>query len=251
MNKFANIINRYDDMLYESRPSSLNEFINNKYNDVHNQLYNDALNKYIKSVVSKYVDDKFTTEFDFNIAAVYNYDNFELMYDHYNKTDYVHQVLEILSIDPKICIKLLYNIKLLNDEENINVLTNKYIDEICKLYKRYHKFVEIKNSEYWMPSSIFIISKIAPFTKETVNLDKYWNTIQSNNMYELKDLKITKENILDSEIIEINYVSGKAKLQSRSTDIIYEVPFKYLDENTNVSDELILSNSFITKYNAL
>ena len=55
----------------------------------------------------------------------------------------------------------------------------------------------------------------------------------------------------DSELIELNYVNGKAKVQSRTNDTTYEVPFKYLDETVNVSDEMILSNSFITKYNEL
>ena len=30
MNINSNIINRYDDMLYENRPASLNEFLSNK-----------------------------------------------------------------------------------------------------------------------------------------------------------------------------------------------------------------------------
>ena len=47
MNINSNIINRYDDMLYENRPASLNEFLSNKYNNVHNELYKSALDKYI------------------------------------------------------------------------------------------------------------------------------------------------------------------------------------------------------------
>ena len=45
MNINSNIINRYDDMLYENRPASLNEFLSNKYNNVHNELYKSALDK--------------------------------------------------------------------------------------------------------------------------------------------------------------------------------------------------------------
>jgi hypothetical protein len=126
-----------------------------------------------------------------------------------------------------------------------------YKNMICDLYKKYHKIIEIKNSEYWMPSHTRIINKIPPYKKINVDLSKYWNMIQSNNESKLSDLKITKENMLDSELIELNYVNGKAKVQSRTNDTTYEVPFKYLDETVNVSDEMILSNSFITKYNEL
>ena len=132
-----------------------------------------------------------------------------------------------------------------------NTLLQLYKDMICNLYKKYHKIIEIKNSEYWMPSSIKIINKIPPYTKINVDLTKYWNMIQSNDTSKLSDLKITNENMLDSELIGLNYVNGKAKVQSRTNDTIYEVPFKYLDENVNVSDEMILSNSFISKYNNL
>ena len=48
MTNNSNIITRYDDMLYENRPVSLNEFLSNKLNNVHDELYNSALNKYIK-----------------------------------------------------------------------------------------------------------------------------------------------------------------------------------------------------------
>ena len=124
-----------------------------------------------------------------------------------------------------------------------------YANVISNLYKRYHKIIEIKNSEYWMPSNIRIINKIPPYKKYNVDLSEYWNNIQSNNEYNLKEIKLTNnDNTLDSEIIDINYVNGKAKIQSRTTDIIYEVPFKYLDTDTDVSDEMILRKSFETKY---
>ncbi len=122
-----------------------------------------------------------------------------------------------------------------------------YKNLICDLYKKYHKIIEIKNSEYWMPSHARIINKISPYKKITVNLSKYWNMNQSNSESKLSDLKISKENILDSELVEINYVNGKAKIQSRINDITYEVPFKYLDENINISDDMILSNTFVNK----
>lgn len=132
-----------------------------------------------------------------------------------------------------------------------NNIMNIYKDMICSLYKKYHKIIEIKNSEYWMPSKVRIINKISPYTKVNVDLSDYWNMIQSNDNSNIEDLMISKETILDSELIEINYVTGKAKLQSRMNDIIYEVPFKYLNENINISDDMTLSNTFLSKYNNL
>lgn len=397
-----NVINRYDNMLYESRPATINEFISNKYNDVHNELFNDALNKYIYNIVSKNIDYNFIYNFYQTIANIAITDNdktdFEYVYDYFDKNDNTLKTpLNNLGIDQKVCLKLLYDIminklievknKLINygkdiegnlisiidgvtsisnindfrfaynenvevialenspneviidastlslnednnlifnasqyllgseksiddglelpinrqyndfviiyeDENGIRIGYNRlgewilfvnkdtefnnilnidnvryhvekymktksksindlYIEAVCKLYKKYHKIVEIKNSEYWKPSSIFIIDRISPFQKHIISLSKYWNMIQSNETSELEDLKISSENILDSELIEINYVTGKAKLQSRTNDLIYEVPFKYLNENINVSDDMILSNSFISKYNTL
>lgn len=420
MNKISNTINRYDNMLYESRPVSLNEFLNNKYNEVHNELFNNALNKYIYEIINKYIDYNFIYNFYQKISGIASTENddlnFEAVWSHYEKSyseeiennenidktdnsNIIKNTLDILSIDHKVCLKLLYNITVqkleevknklvkyyenedgeflsiieglsqisdikdfrfvyaenievvalesapdiitirlndltLNSDNNFIFNANNYLvgseesnysdnneiiadnrkyneyvflyefengirigynrigewllivddstkfrniesipnlkshiekymnqksqtihdlykEAVCKLYKRYHKIIEIKQSEYWQPSSIFIINKISPFNKITVDLSKYWNMIQSNESSNINDLKITKENIEDSELIEINYVSGKAKLQSRTEDIIYEVPFKYLDENINVSDDMILSNSFISKYNAL
>jgi len=254
MNKLSNVVNRYDDLLYESRPSSFNELINNKYNEVHNQLYQDALNKFISKLVSTYIDSDFIYSF-YNIFN--NSNNFDELYDTALNTNIINTNLTILGINIKVSLKTLYNTTLdyINTNGNVEneylIFDGIYNDIICKLYKKYHKIIEIKNSEYWMPSSIFIIDKITPFNKKVVDLSSYWNMIQSNDNSELSDLKITDENIDDSEITEINYVSGKAKLYSRATDIEYEVPFKYLNENTNVSDEMILSNSFLTKYNAL
>ena len=267
MNKLSNIVNRYDDLLYESRPSSFNEFINNKYNDVHNQLYQDALNKFITEFVGKYIDSEFIYSFysifkdiydDVNYVNKTNVEKFDVIYNKSINTDIINNNLTILGVNFKITLRTLYDITLnyININGNLSyddslIFKTAYNNVVYNLYKKYHKIVEIKNSEYWMPSSIFIINKIAPFNKNVIDLSNYWNMNQSNNNSELSDLKITNENIDDSEITEINYVSGKAKLYSRATDIEYEVPFKYLNENTNVSDEMILSNSFITKYNAL
>ena len=388
MNKLSNIISRYDDMLYESRPSSLNEFLSNKYNNVHDELYNSALNKYIYTLVKQYIDKNLLYEYFQLLSRINILNEKDIVFDDIYKSIFVNEeytplinkMLNELSIDRRVFFKVMYDataeklnkvksklkyfyyddnydiqsaiegitqitdikdfrlvyfldiisgesserqmytvyvddnneiyfneeivdsnsddfdlvftedgdyvilydyddeVRIAYDKngkwvlivnsvhpikniDNLPTLVEKYMDYeskgliylyanvISNLYKRYHKIIEIKNSEYWMPSNIRIINKIPPYKKYNVDLSEYWNNIQSNNEYNLKEIKLTNnDNTLDSEIIDINYVNGKAKIQSRTTDIIYEVPFKYLDTDTDVSDEMILRKSFETKY---
>ena len=38
-------ISNYNNMLYDSRPVTLNEYVSDKYNIIHKELFNDALDK--------------------------------------------------------------------------------------------------------------------------------------------------------------------------------------------------------------
>ena len=398
MNTLTSAVHRYDDMLYDSRPVSLHEFLSDKYNAVHEELYNNALNKYIASLINKHFTDKLLYEYyqilskiretgvnedeeiifddiyknilsDTEISPRINellndlqldrYLFFKLMYDatsqklnivknkllkfyedenhnlqpiiaglteisdikdfrlnyissklvesetspneleNYLYTVYIDDNNEIIvddaiyeSLDNNYSlflgedenIVILYDdnknirigytdkgkwILIVNEDtefqnpnniENLKLLVDHYInyesyhviklykEQICNLYKRFHKIIEIKNSEYWMPSSIRIISKIPPYKKFNINLEEYWIYSQSHFENNLKNIKILKNKIQDSEITELNYVKGIAKMQSRDNDLTYEVPFKYLSDSTDVSDELILSRSFEVRY---
>ena len=62
MKTYGNIITRYDDMIYDSRPASFSEFMSDKYNKVHDELYNDALNKYFNNIGELYVTNDFLYE---------------------------------------------------------------------------------------------------------------------------------------------------------------------------------------------
>lgn len=218
----------------------------NGYNDIFNDIVRINPESIINNVVNDF--DLICSE-DKEYIILYDFENnVRIGYDEDGKWLLIvnddHPINTIDILDLEKIVKQYMNYE-------SNTLLQLYKDMICDLYKKYHKIIEIKNSEYWMPSHIRIINKIPPYTKINVDLSKYWNMIQSNNTSKLSDLKITNENMLDSELIELNYVNGKAKVQSRTNDTIYEVPFKYLDENVNVSDEMILSNSFISKYNNL
>ena len=232
----------------------INKVIYNVYITTMTNGYNDNFNDIVKinpeSIINNVVDDfDLICSEDKEYIILYDFENnVRIGYDEDGKwllivnDDHPINTIDILDLEKIVKQYMNYESK---------TLLSLYKNMICDLYKKYHKIIEIKNSEYWMPSHIRIINKIPPYTKINVDLSKYWNMIQSNNTSKLSDLKITNENMLDSELIELNYVNGKAKVQSRTNDTIYEVPFKYLDENVNVSDEMILSNSFISKYNNL
>ena len=216
----------------------------------YNEIFNDVVKVNPESIVSNVIDDfDLICSEEKEYIILYDFENnVRIGYDENGKwllivnDDHPINTIDILGLEKIVKQYMNYESK---------TLLSLYKNMICDLYKKYHKIIEIKNSEYWMPSHVRIINKIPPYTKINVDLTKYWNMIQSNNTSKLSDLKITKENMLDSELIGLNYVNGKAKVQSRTNDTIYEVPFKYLDETVNVSDEMILSNSFISKYNNL
>lgn len=132
---------------------------------------------------------------------------------------------------------------IINYINNVNIeINNDFKNEALNMYKTNHRVIEIKNDEYWKPSSIVIISNVMPFSKQKVKLDRYWNNIQNMDEYNIEDLKISNEQIKDAEIVELNYVKGIAKMRSKSTDIEFEVPFNYLNENVEVNEELSSTN---------
>lgn len=372
MKTYSNIINRYDEMIYHSRPVKFDEFISDKYNKVHVELFNAALNKYYDSLISKLINNKFMFEF-FKLVELTEYDdNFETYSNNFyekvmSSDNYVKNTIKELSIDGVSFCKYLLNltntfidnikntidnnevlitlieelvkatdisdfriiycdkatyleaedddvdnfggemflsyiirkesdsdistyeviqknfIKSESDEfvfllesasgtrieYNINgefviLLDNaKYNDEAFKhfnffnyisktnknilylfkeytlsLYKNNHRIIEIKNNEYWMPSSIVIISNVHPYTKQTISLAKYWNYIQGKNNLNISDIKLTDYQINDAELIEMNYVRGVATMRSKLNDMIFEVPFEYLNSSVNVSEEM-------------
>ena len=398
MNSNLNVIKTYDDMLYDSRPASFNEFINDKYNNVHNELYNDALNKYYDDIIDTLISSRFVYEFYKHMQN--NSDTFDMYYSYIESLDnnsYIKKTLSSMGINGKNLLNIMFDITnvafenvkqsiyekniikgissitdisdfrvlyvynatfigpenenetfntvfasykiqkesdinsytlietniygselndyvfILEEEDgtrigynkdgewllildsehryknieefandlnyNINDLTeeernslmidlnnlkneireyvsnkSKCLINLYKLkaleeYKGQHKIIEIKNSEYWMPSSICVISTNKPYKKEIVDLSKYWNMNQSMNDISIYDIKNTNENINDSELYEINYITGIAKIRSRSTGLEYETPFKYLDGDINVSEDMTINKTFTAKYN--
>ena len=126
------------------------------------------------------------------------------------------------------------------DKKNKGLL-NDFKNEVLKLYKTNHKIIEIKDDEYWKPSSILIISNVTPYVKSIVNLDKYWNDIQSMNDFNISDIKLTKELINDAELLYIDYIKGICKMYSKKEDLEFDVPFEYIDKDISVDESYSLN----------
>lgn len=121
------------------------------------------------------------------------------------------------------------------------------------LYENY-KVIELKNDEYWKPSSIIILSRMYnnethSFTKEKIDLTSYWNSELSFKNKTHTTLKIAKDdNINDYELIDINYVTGTATLKSKLTGNTIDVDFDHIDDDIKVSDDFSLTNTFSYMY---
>ena len=215
------IVNKkYNDMLYNTRPTKFSELMSNKYNIVHKKIYEQALNKYIEEWI--YIR---------NLYVKYNILN------------------RNLTSDEKI---FLNNHK--DDKKYSNPTEKNYFDVTSvSQFKEYSYIFEIPNEEYWQPSKCIIMTK--PINNESnyrifrweVDLTPYWNFYQKKENKDIEKLKIDiNENINDSEIIGFNYITGKAKLYSENLDKTYEVDFDYLDGNKNrISEDFSLSKTFM------
>lgn len=122
----------------------------------------------------------------------------------------------------------------INNEEQFYCFNNDK-----ELFKKYTKIIENKNIEYWMPSSIIVrvLYKDNRSVKE-YDLTPFWNNFQNkNNEPNIDDLTIIGEKILDPEILSINYVSGKAKIESRMNDIEFDIDLNMVNSSSKYSNK--------------
>ena len=351
--KHYEAISEYNDVIYDSSPVSVDDYLSDKYNIVHNELYNDALTKFLNSFLSTYVnprllyelfmmmnsydnrntmiDDIYNNEEGYIYKMLKNYelkkdvlyslveliDDFILKLKNYlidnaevSKLDINEQISEIISMtiynisDFRLYVENLVLLISENDKELVeseidinsfffllededekimnigfndsgqiiitfpndiynynNIDNEKIIKSILKkrnkslmenimntliiYYKKYHRIIEIKNTEYWMPSEIMILNNKMPYNKLRISLKDYWNLYQKHDEYDVSYIKLLKENnLLDSEVTNIDYVKGKVDVHARMEDLHYNVPFKYLNEKTILSDDITLKNTF-------
>lgn len=149
-----------------------------------------------------------------------------------NKSDIVHEQLYVSALNK--CIEKLVSKSGLSKDEYMNT----------------HIFIEIKNTEYWMPSKVCIKQTVSPFKVEKIDLKEYWDDYQYVDEHKKFDSIFVEgiEDINGLEVIDINYISGKAKFRNKYTGVEFWKDFKYLNEDTVYNDDYkSLKNTFTYK----
>ena len=123
----------------------------------------------------------------------------------------------------------------------------------------------IKREIYFEPSVAKLIPKHNIDGKKlNIDLEKYWNNDYivknifldyrvkpiANNLAEYGDISrqdtmdINNARIYDAEIIEWDYVRGRAKLRSRVWNIEFYIDYKYINSDVKEAESLSIDNTF-------
>lgn len=114
-----------------------------------------------------------------------------------------------------------------------------------------YKIIEIKNTEFFLPSSVILISKTFPFNKETYDLTNYWPEYIFNK-YNINDINYNIEKYNDLEIIYIDYIKGIVVMESRYNNVKLNVSFDLIDkDNIKIGESYSLKNLFSNKLKEL
>ena len=179
-----------------------------------------------------------------------------------NKLDNVHNMLFDDALQKYMLDKLWIDSKEEFYEHGYNELNQKY------------RIIDIKREIYFEPSVAKLIPKYNIDEKLNIDLTQYWNNDYivknifldyrvkpiANNFAEYrfrlaKDIPqqdttdIKNACICDAEIIEWDYVRGRAKLRSRVWDTEFYVDYKYTNSEVKESDSLSIDNLFATILN--
>ena len=135
--------------------------------------------------------------------------------------------------------------------------------------KQKYRIIDIKREIYFEPSIAKLIPKHNIDDKKlNIDLEQYWNNDYivknifldyrvkpiADNLAEYgdtyrQDIKdITKDInnacIYDAEIIEWDYVRGRAKLRSRVWNIEFYIDYKYINSDVKEAESLSIDNTF-------
>jgi len=116
-------------------------------------------------------------------------------------------------------------------------------------YIHSHDFTEIKNTEYWKPSRVFIRNLKYPFETETIDLSKYWNNYEYIKKFKnINPEFLTEYNVPEGfEVVYIDYVKDKVKLRNKNTGLEIYKTLEYINSDTKISDEMLLKDTFSYK----
>lgn len=171
--------------------------------------------------------------------------------------------------------KITYHDYVTNKLDNVH---NMLFDDALQKYmlehgyndlKQKYRIIDIKREIYFEPSVAKLIPKHNIDDKKlNIDLTQYWNNDYivknifldyrvkpiANNLAEYgdtyrQDIKdITKDInnacIYDAEIIEWDYVRGRAKLRSRVWNIEFYVDYKYINSDVKEAESLSIDNTF-------
>lgn len=152
------------------------------------------------------------------------------------------------------------------------MLDNLWIDSKEEFYehgyndlKQKYRIIDIKREIYFEPSVAKLIPKHNIDSKKlNIDLEKYWNNDYivknifldyrvkpiANNLAEYGDISrqdtmdINNARIYDAEIIEWDYVRGRAKLRSRVWNIEFYIDYKYINSDVKEAESLSIDNTF-------
>lgn len=170
-----------------------------------------------------------------------------------NKLDNVHNMLFDDALQKYMLDKLWIDSKEEFYEHGYNELKQKY------------RIIDIKREIYFEPSVAKLIPKHNIDNKKlNIDLEQYWNNDYivknifldyrvkpiANNLAEYGDTyqqdtrDINNARIYDAEIIEWDYVRGRAKLRSRVWNIEFYIDYKYINSDVKEAESLSIDNTF-------
>ena len=170
-----------------------------------------------------------------------------------NKLDNVHNMLFDDALQKYMLDKLWIDSKEEFYEHGYNELKQKY------------RIIDIKREIYFEPSVAKLIPKHNIDDKKlNIDLEQYWNNDYvvknifldyrvkpiANNLAEYGDTyrqdttNINNARIYDAEIIEWDYVRGRAKLRSRVWNIDFYIDYKYINSDVKEAESLSIDNTF-------
>lgn len=167
--------------------------------------------------------------------------------------------------------KITYHDYVTNKLDNVH---NMLFDDALQKYmlehgynelKQKYRIIDIKREIYFEPSIAKLIPKHNIDDKKlNIDLEQYWNNDYivknifldyrvkpiANNLAEYGDTyrqdtkDINNARIYDAEIIEWDYVRGRAKLRSRVWNIEFYVDYKYINSDVKEAESLSIDNIF-------